>query len=200
MKTAVLSSVILCAVLSAHAMASDMGAIGAYVVKTSVDSGGIKDGTGFGVNGWYGFGGPFVHGEYQSVSLNTDTDTDVDVNSLRLGGGFGMDLTRQAFLFGKIEYVDLGSDFNISGFGIHGGLRFEATPQVAFRGSIGTLQMKDDDIDESVDGLEISVDASFKFTRDFGGFLGYRTWSGSSDLYDLDINDLRAGIFLALGR
>lgn len=187
-----------CALLAGPA-AAETGALAAFVSKVDVDDeiGGQDDGTGFGVRGWFGFGGPFMHFEYQSVTLDT---SDADVNELRLGGGMAGELNRQFEVFGKAEYVDLGSDIELDGFGVHGGVRMKPTPQVQLAASVGYL-MLGGDVDDAT-GLEFDLNATFKFNRQFGGFFGYRSWMGSYDDAgtDFDVSDLRAGLVLFFGR
>lgn len=182
------------ALAAAPAMAADTGQIAGYLAKTSVDAAGLgdDDGTGFGVKGWFGFGGPFMHFEYQAVTLDT---SDIDVNALRLGGGMAAEMSQQVTAFGKLEYLDFGSDLDTDGFGIHGGVIIAASPQVSFSGSLGYLMLDDSD------GFEIDLNGNFKFNKLWGAFLGYRTWMGEEDgLGDIDVSDLRAGITYAITR
>lgn len=187
------------AMLAGPASAAETGAIAAYVSKVTVDDEvlGDDDGTGFGARGWFGFGGPFAHFEYQAVTLD---DSDLDVNELRIGGGMSGEMNRQVHLFGKAEYIDLGSDLDLDGFGVHGGVKFIASPQFNLTGSVGYLTLSGDLDDAS--GLEVDLTAAFKFNQQFGGFFGYRTWMGSLDDAgtDLDVSSLRVGGVIYFGR
>jgi hypothetical protein len=187
------------ALLAGPAVAAETGQIAAFMSKVDVDDevAGQDDGTGFGVRGQFGFGGPFAHFEYQAVTLD---DSDLDVNELRIGGGMSGELNKQFQVFGKAEYVDLGSDIELDGFGVHGGVRMLPTPQVQLAASVGYL-MLGGELDD-VSGLELDLNATFKFNRQFGGFFGYRTWMGSFDDAgtDFEVSDLRVGAVMFLGR
>ena len=187
-----------CALLAGPA-AAETGAIAGFVSKVDVDDevAGQDDGTGFGVRGWFGFGGPFAHFEYQAVTLD---DSDTDVNELRLGGGMSGQLNKQFEAFGKAEYVDLGSDIELDGFGVHGGVRMMPSPQFQLAASVGYLMLGGEVDDAS--GLEFDLNATFKFNRQFGGFFGYRSWMGSFDDAgtDFEVSDLRAGAVIFFGR
>ena len=139
------------------------------------------DGTGFGVRGWGAVSGPiFVHGEYQTTGLD---DTDQDVNQLRIGGGYAMDMWLV-----KAEYIDLGSDLDQAGFGVHGGLHTKSN-QLGFFGTVGYLTTDD------TDGIELNAGVSFDFTPEFAGVVDYRTYMGSIDPDgDLTVSDLRVGV------
>jgi len=185
--------------LAGPATAAETGAIAGFLSKVEVDDEvlGKDDGTGFGARGWFGFGGPFAHFEYQTVTLD---DSDIDVNELRLGGGLSGEINRQFEVFGKAEYLDFGSDLELDGFGVHGGVKLAASPQVQIMASVGYLMLSGDADDAT--GLEFDLNALFKFTRQFGGFFGYRSWMGSLDdsNTDLDVSDLRVGGVFFLGR
>ena len=171
------------------ASAGDMprGQIGGHVTLTSAevsDTGTFDfddDGTGFGIRGWGMLQGPFfVHGEYQSVTLD---DTDLDVDQFRFGGGYAMDM----WLI-KAEYIDTGSDLDQSGFGVHGGVHTQSG-QLGFMGTVGYLSLDD------ADGVELNAGVSFAFTRELSGMLDYRTFLGSIDPDgDLTLSDLRIGV------
>jgi hypothetical protein len=138
----------------------------------------FDDGTGFGVRGKFslGEGGGFLHGEYSMVGLELG-GADVDVNELRLGGGMTGKLQQNAHWIGKIEYIDLGSDIDADGFGVHGGAAFEASPGFELFGTLGFVKFDDDD------GLEFNVGGKYKFAPEFAGIVDYRTFSG--DLFDV---------------
>ena len=138
----------------------------------------FDDGTGFGVRGQFslGEGGGFLHGEYSMVGLELG-GADVDVNELRLGGGMTGKLQQNAHWIGKIEYIDLGSDIDADGFGVHGGAAFEASPGFELFGTLGFVKFDDDD------GLEFNVGGKYKFAPEFAGIVDYRTFSG--DLFDV---------------
>ena len=160
------------------------GSLAGYVVSEDADG---PDGTGFGLKGHLGFGAPFATLEWQSVTLEQGP-FESDLDQLRIGGGYGMDMNTQTSLFGRAEWIDLGGDADDDGFGVHGGLKFAATPAVTLKASVGFLKFDDDD------GTELLAGAGFAFTKQLGAFVDYRLFSGDSDL-----TDLRAGVSFAFG-
>ena len=187
-----LSILVLAAALAAPAAsAAEMpkGSIAGYITMTELDLGsfGNDDGTGFGVRGWGSVNGPFfVHGEYQTTTLD---DSDIDVSQLRLGGGLVGELGPGSMWIGKAEYITTGSDLDQSGFGIHGGAMFSASPQLHLMGTLGYL------VTDDTDGLEFNVGGSFSFTREFSAVIDYRSYMGSVDPSgDFDLTDLRFGV------
>src|SRR5690349_17538077 len=106
------------------ATAGDMpkGMIAGYVTNSELDVESVvkDDGTGFGVRGWVDVSDAFfVHGEYQTTSLDGG-----DLQSLRVGGGVAGELGQGSLWLVKGEYVDFGSDVDEDGFGAHGGVMF----------------------------------------------------------------------------
>lgn len=197
--TMLLTMLMLGVMVAGPASAAETGAIAGFVSKVDLDNkvGRKDDGTGFGVRGWFGFGGPFAHFEYQAVTLDASNR---DVNELRVGGGVSGGINRQVQLFGKAEYVDLGSDIELDGFGVHGGVEFIVSPQVRLAASVGYLMLSGR-VDDA-DGIELDLNALFKFNRRVGGFVGYRNWMGTYDKAgtDIEVGDLRVGAVLFLGR
>lgn len=145
----------------------------------------FDDGTGFGVRGQFslGEGGGFLHGEYSMVGLEAG-GFDVDVNELRLGGGMMGKLQGNANWLGKVEYIDLGSDLDADGFGVHGGANFEAAPGFELFGTLGFIKFDDDD------GLEFNVGGKYKFAPEFAGIVDYRTFSGDF----VDVTEIRLAL------
>ena len=162
----------------AFAAEQPIGAVAGHVTMLDAD---FDDGTGFGIRGWMsvGEGGGFVHGEYSLVSLETPGGIDVDVNELRMGGGMMGDLQQGAKWIGKLEYIDLGSDFDADGFGLHGGAMFDPAPGFGLFGTVGFVDLGDDD------GIEFNIGGKYSFTRDLAGILDYRAYSGDGDLTEL---------------
>lgn len=170
------------------AFAGDMpaGQFGGYLTMTDAD---FDDGTGFGIKGWASVNGPwFVHGEYQTVGFKTPGGADVDLNELRFGGGLVGDLQQGVQWLAKAEYIDFGSDFDQSGFGVHGGVLFEAGPALGLFGTIGFLTTDD------TDGLELNFGGQYRFSREWSGFVDYRAYSGDVDGGgSFDLTDIRFG-------
>jgi hypothetical protein len=183
----------LVAVLSAPAAnAGDhpAGSIAGYVTSSSIDveGGADDDGTGFGLRGWASISGPwFVHGEYQTTSLDNG-----DLESLRIGGGLTGEMSGNAMWLAKAELVDFGSDADEDGIGVHGGVMFSATPSFGLFGTLGYLSLND------TDGLELNVGAKLGFTKELAGVLDYRTYMGEYDFGgasgDFEVTDLRLGL------
>lgn len=161
----------------AFAAEQPIGGIAGHVTMLDAD---FDDGTGFGIRGWMnvGEGGGFVHGEYSMVGLEF-AGVDVDVNELRMGGGMMGSLQQNAKWVAKLEYIDLGSDFDADGFGVHGGAMFDAAQNLGVFGTVGFVDLGDDD------GLEFNIGGKFSFTRDLAGILDYRAFSGDGDLTEL---------------
>lgn len=193
----------LCAVLLAPlgavaAPQQPMGSVGVYGTRTEGEIGGFKDdGLGFGIRGWTGFGVPFVHGEYQTATVG-DGANEVDIESLRIGGGAALPVNDRFLALGKLEYVDLGSDLDEDGFGLHGGGMFMFTPALHFFGSLGYLSLSD------TDGLELNAGAALHFNKQFGVFADVRRYMADVDnappgLDELEVTDLRVGGMLTWG-
>lgn len=168
------------------------GSIAGYLTNSSIDIEGFgdDDGTGFGLRGWASISGPwFVHGEYQTTSLDNFNG---DLESLRIGGGLVGELSGDAMWLVKAELVDFGSDTDEDGIGVHGGAMFSATPAFGLFGTLGYLSLND------TDGLELNVGAKLSFTKELSGVLDYRTYMGEYDFGgasgDFEVTDLRLGV------
>jgi len=162
------------------------GSVAGYLTMSEIDSGGSDDGMGFGIRGWASVNGPwFVHGEYQT----TDTDDfDITLQSLRLGGGIVGEMGPGSMWLLKGEYIDFGSDLDQAGFGVHGGVLFEASPSVGLFATLGYLTTDD------TDGLEFDIGGKFSFSKDWALVVDYRSYMGSVDPSgDIDLTDLRVG-------
>jgi hypothetical protein len=177
---------------AAFAGSMPAGALAGYVTMSELDIEGLgnDDGTGFGLRGWASLNGPwFVHGEYQTTSLD---DADIDLESLRLGGGFAGEIQTGTMWLVKGEYIDLGSDADEDGFGVHGGVMFQASEAFGLFGTLGYLTLND------TDGLELNVGAKVAFTKELAGVLDYRTYMGEYDVGgatgDFTVDDLRFGV------
>lgn len=177
---------------AAFAGSMPAGALAGYVTMSELDieDVGNDDGTGFGIRGWASLNGPwFVHGEYQTTSLD---DADIDLESLRLGGGFAGEIQRGTMWLVKGEYIDLGSDADEDGFGVHAGVMFSATEQFGLFGTLGYLTLND------TDGLELNLGAKVAFTKEWAGVLDYRTYMGEYDVSgvtgDFTVDDIRFGV------
>jgi hypothetical protein len=207
----VLAGVVLCVPLVVTAADQPGGMVGVYATNTTVEVPGFGfdgDGTGFGVRGWFSFGVPFAHFEYQTVTVEDDSSgpgAEVDVDQLRVGGGAGFKASDAVTFMAKAEYIDMG-DVELDGFGVHGGAHFMATPALHFGASLGYLMLSGDDVSSTdTDGLEINLGAGFMFTKMVGAFLDYRTFMGAFDNAgpgvddELTISDIRAGVVLAFG-
>lgn len=168
------------------------GSIAGYLTNSSLDIEGFgdDDGTGFGLRGWASISGPwFVHGEYQTTSLD---NFNADLESLRIGGGLTGELGGNAMWLAKAELVDFGSDTDEDGIGIHGGAMLSATPAFGLYGTLGYLSLND------TDGLELNVGAKLSFTKELAGVVDYRTYMGEADFggasVDFEVTDLRLGL------
>jgi hypothetical protein len=154
-------------------------ALAGHVTMLDAD---FDDGTGFGVRGWGKVGqSGFVHGEYSMVTLS---DTDLDVNELRFGGGIMGELQKGAHWLAKAEYIDFGSDLDADGFGLHGGAGVEVSPQAGIFGTVGFIDVGEED------GLEFNIGGKMKFSKELAGILDYRMFSGSN----FDVSELRFGV------
>jgi len=178
---------------AAFAGSMPAGAVAGYVTMSEIDveAFGKDDGNGFGLKGWASLNGPwFVHGEYQTTSLD---DLGGDLESLRLGGGFTGDMGSGMMWMAKAEYVDFGSDADESGFGVHGGLMFGVGQPLSGFATIGYLMLGGDDVD--VDGIEFDVGAKYSFTKEWAGFADYRAFMGGTDpdVGDFEVTDIRIG-------
>lgn len=164
-----------------------MGQVTGYITSEKIDLGGGNDdsATGFGFRGWASVNGPwFVHGEYQAVGFDGG-----DINQLRLGGGFAGEMSKGTMWLVKAEYIDTGSDLDQAGFGVHGGLMFNASDAVGLFGTLGYITTDD------TDGLEIDVGGKFAFTKEWGGVIDFRDYFGSVDPNgDFKLSDLRFGV------
>jgi hypothetical protein len=193
-KSYVMGLAALLAAPMAFAGSMPTGSIAGYVTSTSVDlGGGIDDSaTGFGIKGWGSVSGPwFVHGEYESASLEFDTPlgtVDSDLNELRLGGGMVGEMSPGTMWLAKAEYIDFGSDADEAGFGVHGGLMFGTNAALSGFATLGYLST------DNTDGLEFDVGGKYSFTKEIAGFLDYRSYMGSADGGgDFDVGDIRLG-------
>lgn len=190
-----LYKVLLCAFLlaplAATAAQQPSGGVSAYLTRTDVDISNIPtdDGIGPGVRAWIGFGVPFAYFEYQTVAIDVGPN-EIDVDNLRLGGGAGFKVSDPVHVFGKLEYVDLGSDLDEDGFGLHGGVMYSISPKLEVFGSLGYLMLGDSD------GPEINGGAMFHLTKQLGFWADIRNYMGSHDQLapdDFEIVDFRAG-------
>ena len=177
------------------AFAGDMpsGAIEGYLVSAALDRGGGNDanGTGFGVKGWAAIAKPwFVHGEYQTVSLDfPGPGGKADLESLRIGGGMVGEINPTMMWLGKAEYIDFGSDADQAGFGLHGGVIFNMNATFSMLGTLGYITTDD------TDGLELNVGGKMNFTREFAGVADLRNYMGSVDPNgDFDVFEVRVGV------
>ena len=191
-KLYVLALAALLAAPTAFAGSMPKGMIAGYVTSVAFDQGGGVDdtGTGFGVKGWASVNGPFfVHGEYQTVSLDPPGPGKGDLQSLRLGGGIVGEINPQLMWLAKAEYLDFGSDVDQAGFGVHGGVMFHASDMLGFGGTLGYLTTDD------TDGLEVNVGGHLAFTQQFAGILDLRNYMGSVDPSgDFDVFEIRVGV------
>jgi hypothetical protein len=207
-----MTQVLLGAVLAVPAVAmagtgDPMGAVGVYLTNTSLEvpaSTFDEDGTGFGVKGYMAFGVPFVHFEYQSVTVG-DGANEVDEDQFRIGGGAAFKVSEPFMLIGKAEYIDFGIDDgsgasnDLDGFGLHGGAMFIPGPAMQVGATLGFLQLSGEDAGfGDTDGLELNVGAGFHFTKQFGAFIDYRTFMGSWEAPpaaddELTASDIRLG-------
>jgi len=189
-KLYVLALAALLAAPTAFARNMPKGEIAGYLTSVSLDRGGPfgdDSGTGFGVRGWAAINGPwFVHGEYQTVSLD---DFDADLESLRIGGGMVGQINPTMMWLAKAEYIDFGSDADQAGFGVHGGVMFHANDMFGFGGTLGYLTTDD------TDGIEVNVGGKVSFTKEFAGVVDLRNYMGSVDPNgDFDVFEIRVGV------
>lgn len=170
------------------AASAPAGQVTGYLANPIVDYGSTygNSGTGFGIRGW-GMLSPSwaVHGEFESTEME---DADVTAQSLRLGAGFVGATGGPMKWLAKGEYVDLGSDLDQSGFGVHAGLMVEPQSALSWFGTLGYLSTDD------TDGLEVNVGAHYAFSPRWGGVLDYRNYMGSVDPSgDFDLSEFRLG-------
>ena len=178
------------------AFAADMpnGSVAAYLVQAGLDRGGgvDADGTGFGLRGWATIAKPwFVHGEYQTVSIDfPGPGGKADLESLRLGGGLTGEINQQGLMWlAKAEFIDFGSDSDQAGFGAHGGVLFNMSPMFGMSGTLGYITTDD------TDGLELNVGGKLSFTRELAGVADIRNYMGSVDPNgDFDVFEVRVGV------
>lgn len=187
--------------LPTAAFANEGGHVDAYYIPTTnlefgVPGGGSADdnGDGFGVKGFVPFGRTqsfFLNGEYQSSSYD---DFDVDVDQLRLGGGWQTPIATGTLGFYG-EYAKLSiDDEDADGFGVHARMAFPVLPNAQIYGQVGYLSLEDDNND-TADGLEFLVGASYDFTRNIGAFIDYRhTDLEDDDDYKYKLGDVRVGV------
>lgn len=190
-KLAIVAAAAMLAAPAAFA-AGPTGMLAGYFTNSELDVGPSDDGTGFGLRGWAMVSGPvFVHAEYQTTELD---DSKIDLESVRLGGGYYAEMSKETGLYGKVEWLDLGSDLDQSGFGAHAGIVHHLMPNVHIGASLGYLSTDD------TDGLEWSLGGGYGFTKELGVFVDYRSYAGSVDGGgDADITDLRAGVTYMFG-
>jgi len=175
---------------AAYAGSMPAGSVGAYY---STGDSNDADFDGFGIRGWASLNGPwFVHGEYGMLSAK---DFNADVDALRIGGGFAGEIQKGAMWLAKAEYLMNGGDADASGFGVHGGVMFMPSDQVGLFGTIGYLNMSDDNAGDDSAGLELNVGGKFSFTKEWAGVVDYRTYMGEYEDAGVDdeTNELRIG-------
>lgn len=186
-----------------------MGRIGLYVTNTSIETASSsydEDGMGFGLKGLFAFGVPFVHVEYQSVTVGDSPRFEVDEDQFRVGGGAAFKVSDPFMLVGKAEYIDLGLDdgtaasHDLDGFGVHGGAMFIPGPAMHVGATLGFLMLSGDSNTGfgDTDGLELNVGAGFNFTQQFGALIDYRIFRGNWDAPagtddELTFTDIRLG-------
>ncbi|WP_165797313.1 outer membrane protein [Solimonas fluminis] len=169
-----------------------------YYVDSSIDDGSSdEDGNGFGAR----IAGKVadnikLYGEYQTVNYD---DSDVDLDQIRAGASIGFSQSDALNLFGKLEFINLkadggGADESESGFGVHGGLAFNVTPEFQLLGSLGYL-----DVGDFGDGLEYNLGASFDVTPAISLVANYRVtdledgdFGGGS--FDTKVDDIQLGV------
>jgi opacity protein-like surface antigen len=126
-----------------------------------------------------------LHGEYQTVNYD---DSDIDLDQIRAGASISFSQSDALKLFGKLEFVNLkadggGADESESGFGVHGGLGFNVTPEFKLSASLGYL-----DVGDFGDGIEYNLGGSFDVTPAIAIVANYR-------VTDLQDGDFGAGSF-----
>lgn len=184
------AAALVAAMLGAPAASAGMpvGSIGGYYTNGDFDE---IDMDGLGIRGWGMVNDTFfLYGEYGMWK----TDNGFDIDAIRLGGGMAGQLQDNMMWLGKAEYINLGADADASGFGIHGGLMFMATPQFHLMGTIGYLALSGDGDDSS--GLELNIGGSYAFSREWSGSIDYRTYMGEYDAAgtDNEVNEIRIGV------
>lgn len=210
MKITVWSSIslaLLAGALGAPAFAAkDAGSFDVYYVpsaKLKNESGGSTSnsdgGSGFGVKGQFPVDrSVFLLGEYQANSYDgfDGFKADTNLDTLRLGVGF----KHPSGLFVSGEYIKakfkidapapFGTDESNSGYGVHGGVMADLSPQFNFSADIGYLDLGND----GGNGLEFRVGGAFALSNQYGIFADYR----QSELKDNSNNkntlsDVRVG-------
>jgi hypothetical protein len=196
-----------------------MGSVSLYATQQELEIpalGPTDDDIGFGLKGWYSFGLPFVHFEYQQAKPGDNKDTyEIDMQQFRLGGGAAFALNPQFLALGKAEYVSLanditlidGEDTDVAGYGLHVGGIWMPTPQLHVGLTLGFLDLGGDDTDGlgDVDGLEYNLGVGYDFTKEWGAFLDYRKFDGEFEVdagggsQDWTMTDLRFGGTFSFG-
>ena len=188
----VMAFTLLFAAPAAFARDVPTGYVAAYLTQLTFDRGGGVDdsGTGFGLRGQATIAKPwFVHGEYQTVSVDPPGGAKGDVESLRIGGGLTGEINPRAMWLAKAEFIDFGSDTDQAGFGVHGGVMFIPNATFGLGGTLGYITTDD------TDGLELNVGGTVAFTREFAGVVDIRNYMGSVDPNgDFKVFELRLGV------
>ncbi|MGQ0529230.1 MAG: outer membrane beta-barrel protein [Panacagrimonas sp.] len=164
---------------------------GFFVLNSEIDfePGGDDDGNGFGLKGAFQVHKSiFLTGEYQGVEYD---DSNADLDQIRLGAAFGPGAgAASEGIYGRAQYIDLdldGAD-DQDGFGGHVGYALPVNKQFHLHGEAGYVLLDD------LDGPELLVGATYKFTPNIGAFADYRmSFLDVDGAGDLDLNDLRVG-------
>lgn len=170
---------------SSYSSAMPKGQIIGYLVDEHEHGccGSSNSDLGLGARGWWGIPNSpfFLHGEFQTVG---------DVDQLRLGGGAVGPIQSNLMWIGKIEYIDfmLNGPSDETGFGLHGGLLFTATPQLDLFGTLGYLDT------DHTDGLELDAGGQFHLSRELSLVGDLRLYRGSVSPGDFHLDDLRFGV------
>ncbi|MDT0619760.1 hypothetical protein RM531_14880 [Salinisphaera sp. P385] len=146
----------------------------------------------------------FIESAYDDIEVD-DGDSEFEF----LSGGLGLrtaigNNANPLDLYGVVTYesVDgrlLGADFEADGYGITGGLRWQASPQLEINPYISHLDYGEiDDSDADLDGLRFGVDGVFNVNDVFALTAGYRMTKleaeDSTGSIDLDLeNEIRLG-------
>ena len=135
----------------------------------------------------------FSSANYDKGRLFNDDSPDVDVRQTRVGynvlfGGENAVLTKLIRL--EVAHISVdadGVDESDTGFGLHAGLQYAASPALRILGEIGYVDVDD------LNGPEIKLGLDYKLSSAFSLFGNYRGTMLSESGTDLDVTDYRLG-------
>lgn len=156
------------------------------------------DGDGYGLRGMVRAGEMLAFtGEYQTVTYD---QLELDYAQTRLGIGVAGASGSGVFLeYVKGKFSDSSGSSDRDGYGIHGRLAGDVSPQVQLYGDLGYQKITDDFEDNT--GLEFSMGGSVSLSPVIGLFADYRVSNLKGEDSDVEekMTDLRAGVRVTFG-